>query len=112
MISEFGVTGSLEQLGEVTGTPVLNKSGTINQIRNIIGGSGVTSSISPQNGIELDHNFTANEDGVPVLTDTTSTSPIIRSLIAGTGIGIAAQDGSIQITATEITVASNVVIVN
>lgn len=112
MINEFGVTGSIEQLGEVTGVPVLNKTGTINQIRNVTGGSGVVASLSPLNGIQLDHNFTANAAGIPVLTDETEESPVIRSLIAGPGIGVASENGAIQISATDIVAASNVVIIN
>ena len=112
MIAEFGTTGTLEQLGEVTGTPVLSKSGTVNRIRNVMGGSGVVSSVSPQNGIQLDHNFTVDETGVPIMKDKAATSPTLRSLIQGSGISIASVNGGIQIAVSETPVSTKTVIIN
>lgn len=112
MIAAFGTTGTLEQLGDVTQTPVLSKSGTVNRIRNIEDGAGVKASVSPKQGIKLDHNFSTGDAGIPVLIDSAATSPVIRNLVAGLGVGIASDGDNIQISVTGLPIASNIVIVN
>jgi hypothetical protein len=107
-----GAIGTLVAKGEVTAIPILNKDGTENQIRNILGKSGIIASVSPQGGVQLDHNFTADSVGVPVLTDQAETSPVIRSILAGSGITVASSGDAIQIAASGVPVASNIVIVN
>ena len=59
LIAALGMTGSIEQVGEVTGTPVLDVSGgAAKLIRNLVKGSGIKTSVSPLNGILLEHDFT------------------------------------------------------
>lgn len=87
-ISGLGVTGSLVQEGNILGTPILDVQGAVNNIRNLENGSGVKASISPENGVTIEHNFTADQSGLPVLASETLPSPVIRSLIAGSGITI------------------------
>jgi len=87
-ISGLGVTGSLVQEGNILGTPILDVQGTVNNIRNLENGSGVKASISPENGVTIEHNFTADQSGLPVMANETLPSPVIRSLIAGSGITI------------------------
>jgi hypothetical protein len=99
-IAQLGVTGTLEQQGDVAGTPVLNTVGTVNNIRNIEDGPGVKTSVSPQGGIEIEHDFVADTTGVPVLTDVATQNPVIRSLVAGIGINVAAVDDTVQISST------------
>lgn len=111
-IALFGTTGSIEQLGEVTGTPVLNISGTINQIRNIVNGPGVSASLSPQSGVQLGHNFTVDKTGAPIMKNETALSPTLRSLVAGSGISVALQNGFIQIALSGTPVTTKTVIVN
>jgi len=98
LVTALGVTGSLSSLGEVAAIPVLNVIGSINYIRKIIGGSGVVASVSPSNGIQLDHNFSPDKTGVPVLINETSAVPVIRSLVAGTGITIGGSGNIVQIS--------------
>lgn len=112
LVKKFGVTGSLETLGEVTGIPVLVIDGTTNKIRNVVGNSGILASISPQDGLQLDHNFEADKTGLPVLADETTEKPKIRSLIQGSGISLAVVNGSIQIAASATPVTTKTVIVN
>jgi hypothetical protein len=107
----LGVLGTLAQTGDPAGTAVLDFSGTDFLIRNIEDGPGIQSSVSPQNGVTIEVDIIADNTGVPVYIDT-STDPLIRSLIAGTGINIASTGNTIQISAPGITTASNVVIVN
>ena len=98
-VANLGVTGSIVQSGAVTGAPVLNVDGSVNKIRNIENGSGILANVSAENGIVLSHNFTANADGLPILLNTTAASPTIASIVAGSGISVAAvNNGGIQIT--------------
>lgn len=87
-LAALNVTGSIIQDGAVTGTPVLDVAGTVNNIRNLENGPGFQASVSPENGITVEHNFTANEDGIAVLKDPTADSPVIRSISAGAGISV------------------------
>ena len=98
-VGGLGVTGTIVQEGAVTGTPVLDVDGTINNIRNIESGPGITAGVSAQNGVIISHNLTANTDGLPILLNTTAASPTIASIVAGSGISVAAiNNGGIQIT--------------
>jgi|TARA_R110000772_G_scaffold142729_6_gene252385 hypothetical protein len=98
-VTGLGVTGTIVQEGAVTGTAILDVDGTINQIRNLESGSGIVTSVSAENGAKISHNFTANADGLPILLNTTAASPTIASIVAGSGISVAAVNaGGIQIT--------------
>lgn len=98
-VSGLGVTGSIVQEGAVTGTPVLDTDGSVNNIRNLENGPGIVTNVSAENGITIGHNFTANTDGLPILLNINSASPTIASIVAGAGISIAAvNDAGIEIT--------------
>jgi hypothetical protein len=97
-ISGLGVTGTIVQDGAVTGTPVLDVSGTVNSIRNLENGSGITASVSAENGVTLAHNFTINSTGSPLMLNSTALSPTFVSLVAGTGITLTAANDTITIT--------------
>ena len=98
-VSNLGVTGSIVQTGSGTGTAVLNVERAVHKIRNIENGAGIVANVSPQNGVILSHNFTANADGLPILLNTTAASPTIASIVAGSGISVAAvNESGIQIT--------------
>lgn len=97
-ISGLGVTGTIVQDGAVTGTPVLDVSGTVNNIRNLENGTGIACSVSAENGITVAHNFTVNATGSPLMLNTTALSPTFVSLVAGTGITLTAASSTITIT--------------
>lgn len=98
-VTGLGVTGTIVQEGAATGTAILDVDGTINQIRNLEDGPGIVTSVSAQNGAKISHNFTANADGLPILLNTTAASPTIASIVAGSGISVAAVNtNGIQIT--------------
>lgn len=97
-ISGLGVTGTIVQDGAVTGTPVLDVSGTVNSIRNLENGTGIACSVSAENGITVAHNFTVNATGSPLMLNTTALSPTFVSLVAGTGITLTAANSTITIT--------------
>jgi hypothetical protein len=112
LIKKFGTTGSLVTKGEVTGVPVLNINGTENQIRNIVGGAGIVPSLSPEDGVLLDQGFSTGDAGSPILIKETEDSPVIRNLVPGDGIGIAASGDNLVISQSGSATPSNVVVVN
>lgn len=110
--SNLGVTGTLVQQGAVTGTPILDKAGSVNNIRNIESGSGIIATVSAENGVNIAHNFTQDTTGSPVLVNPTSSSPTIASLEAGDGISVGSDGGKITISATGATTSSKTILVN
>jgi hypothetical protein len=100
-LAAMGVTGTLEQDGSATGTPVLDLTSPPDYIiRNLEDGAGVKASLSPENGITLDHNLQSGLTGVPVLTNLTAASPLVRSIAAGDGISVAVVGDAVAVTAT------------
>jgi len=110
--SSLGVTGTITQSGSPTGTPVLNKSGSVNNIRTLEDGSGVKTSVSPENGIIIEHDFLEDTAGVTLVTDLTAKQPKFRSLVAGAGVNISASNGEIQVSLSAIPASTKTVIVN
>ena len=97
-VSGLGVTGSMAQAGPVTAAPVLNIDGTVNNIRGIEGGSGITTAISAEDGVQVSHSFSADSTGSPLLLDTAAASPVVASLVGGSGILVTATDNYVTIT--------------
>ena len=100
-VAGLGVSGSIEQDGAVTGTAVLDIDGSVNKIRNIENGPGILTAISVDNGLKISHNFTADSTGFPILKNITLASPTFVSLVAGTGIDIAAVGDTLEIASEE-----------
>jgi len=107
-VSGLGVTGSIVQDGAVTGAAILDTQGTVNNIRNIENGSGISAAISPENGVILSHNFTQNATGTPIFLNTTADSPTFVSLVAGNGIGITSTDSYVTIAQAGVAEYANV----
>ena len=101
LVSGLGVTGTIVTTGSGTATPVLEKDGTINKIRNIENGSGIAASISATDGVEIKHNFTVDATGSPLMLNTTATSPTFVSLFAGSGISLTATGNIIAISSND-----------
>jgi hypothetical protein len=95
----LGVTGSIEQDGDPTGTAVLDIDGTVNKIRNIENGAGILASVSAQNGVEIKHNFAADSTGSPLLLNVTDATPDIASLVGGNGINVTSTSNYVTIDA-------------
>jgi hypothetical protein len=87
-LSGLGVTGTIVQDGAVTGVPVLDVQGTVNNIRNLEAGAGISISVSAENGIGITHNFTVSTTGEPLMQSVLSASPTFVSLVAGVGINV------------------------
>jgi hypothetical protein len=100
-LSGLGVTGSIAQDGSVTGSPVLDIQGTVNYIRNIENGAGIVANISPDNGIEISHNFTVDSLGEPLMQNILAASPTFVSLVGVNGIEVTTVGQTIQIASTE-----------
>jgi len=96
-VAGLGVTGSIVQDGAVTGAAILDTQGTVNNIRNIENGSGISASVSPDNGVIIAHNITADANGAPLFLNTSATSPTIASLVAGNGISVTSTDAYVTI---------------
>jgi len=111
-LTSIGVTGTIVQDGAVTGTPILNTAGSVNNIRNLEPGSGIKTSVSPENGAIIEHNFSEDTAGVELITDLAADSPVFRSLVAGTGINIAGSGDEIQIALSAVPVSTKTIIVN
>lgn len=88
-VTQLGVTGTLAQDGAVTGTPVLDGSSPNYLIRNIENGPGVKASVSPKNGITIEHNLNFNQTGAALTPDATAEQVIIRSIVGRDGINVA-----------------------
>lgn len=112
LFKQFGVLGTIQQEGDPTGAPILNKSGTVNNIRNIENGSGIQASISVQGGVEISHNFDIKTAGVPIIPNGTDTSPIIRSLAAGPGINLSVVNDTITVENSSVPTSSKTVTVS
>jgi len=97
----LGVTGTIEQAGDVIGTPVLDVQGTVNYIRNLEAGAGIDLSVSVDNGITVQHNFTVDSVGEPIMQDAGDPSPVLVSIEAGDGIDVETVGTRIVISSTE-----------
>ena len=109
-LTALGVTGTLVQDGAVTGTPVLDIQGTVNNIRNVEDGPGIMSSVSPENGLTLSHNFIQDTTGAPVLLNPTSLTPTIQSITGSGGITITDNSGSIDVSGTTPSITSQIIV--
>lgn len=113
LLVELGATGTIVQKGEITGTPVLNINGTENQIRNLIAGSGIYLSLSPEDGITVAHNIVNGSGGADLIDDLTADQLVIKNIVQGDGITVSGSSTGIQISlASGPPVSTNTVIVN
>jgi len=110
--SSLGVTGTIVQDGSVTAIPILDTQGSVNNIRNIEPGSGISASISAENGVTIEHNFQAGAGGEPIFVNLSSASPQIGNIIAGANISVATVAGGVQVTASSSPIPSTAVIVS
>lgn len=97
----LAVTGSIVQEGDPSGTPMLDKQGSVNAIRNITAGFGISSTINPYNGITLSTDFTFDETGAKLVDDPSSPSPTFKSLTS--------TDSSVTLTETPSTINFSVI---
>ncbi len=97
----LGVTGSLSQVGDPLGAPILDQSSpTQNNIRNLEDGAGVAFSVSAQNGVVGRWNIAQDGAGVSLTSGLLNKQPVMASLNAGLGISIVKTDDKIILTNT------------
>lgn len=111
-LSSIGVTGTIVQDGDPLGTPILDTAGSVNNIRNLEDGSGIKTSVSPENGATIEHNFIEDTSGVELVVDLTADQPKFRSIQAGSGISVGASNGTIQIALSGLPTTTKTVVVN
>lgn len=111
-LDSVGVTGTIVQDGDPLGTPILDVDGSINNIRNLEPGSGIKTSVSPQNGATIEHGFIEDTSGVELVVDLTADEPKFRSIVGGSGINVAASNGQIQVALSGVPATTKTVIVN
>lgn len=100
-LNGLGVTGTIAQVGDVTGVPVLDISGVNNYIRNLEEGSGISLNLSAEDGIEISHNFTIDSVGEPIVQNGGAASPTFVSIEGGDGIGVTTTGTRVVISSTE-----------
>ena len=108
----LGVTGTLNQVGDPLGAPILDKtSATQNNIRSLESTKGVIASVSAQNGVALACNFKQSASGSKLITDLNSKQYEFKTLIGGESINITDTGESLRIDfATDVTSTKTVVI--
>ena len=111
-LTALGVTGTLEQQGLVTGTPLLNKVGSINNILNLEDGPGVKSAVSPNGGAQLSHNFTQDTVGSPVLINPIADSPTMASILGSSTIAVSAVGEHIVLSTTDTPLSTKTVLIS
>lgn len=117
-ISDFqtslGVTGSIEQTGDSTGLPILQTSGSVNKIRNLENGAGITTSVSPLNGAKISQNIVNGSGGVDIIESLTAAQILHRNIKAGSGINVSIDgtDDAILIAASGVAASTKTVIVS
>jgi hypothetical protein len=107
-LSGLGATGSIVAVGSPSDTPVLNKQGTVNGIRNLKKGFGIGIDITSENSLEISTSFTFDNTGEQLVDDPTASPAVFRSLVAGDGMAITAAAGTLTFAAS---VPSSVIIV-
>ena len=107
-VGGLGVTGTIVQDGAVTGTPILDTDGTINNIRNLENGSGIVTNVSAENGVTIAHNISYDTTGAPLFLNTTASSPVIASIVGGNGISVTSTDNYVTIAQEGIAEYANV----
>lgn len=95
--SSLGVTGSIEQVGDPLGAPVLYTSGDNYFIRNIESTKGVQANVSAQNGITLGLNIAQASTGIKLIDDLNAKQYQLKTIKAGADITITDEGDAIEI---------------
>ena len=109
----LAVTGSIVQEGDPSGTPILDKQGSVNAIRNITAEGGISAAINAYNGITLSSSFTFDSTGGVLVDDSTATPLNWRSMVGGNSMTVTESSGVLTFDAdTDGLKPNNRVIVN
>jgi len=111
-LTALTATGTIVQDGDPASTPVLDTQGTVNNIRNLKDGAGIKAAVNPNNGITLDHNFTIDSIGAPIMSGAADISPVLKSIVAGSGIAVSQVDDTIVIADSGVVASTKTVLIN
>lgn len=95
---DLGVTGTLAQVGNSLGVPVLNAVGSDYTIRNLESSKGILASVSAEDGITLANNFTQTGSGTKLIEDLTQDVYNLKTFVAGANIALTSNDNNITIS--------------
>lgn len=101
-LNGLGVTGTIAQVGDITGVPVLDIQGPNNFIRNLEQGSGISIGVNPSGGIGIAHNFTIDSVGEPIVQNGGADSPTFVSIEAGAGMLVETTGTRVVISSAQI----------
>lgn len=96
--SDLGVTGTLSQVGDPAGAPVLDNNGTDYFIRNLESAKGIIAELSPENGVSLSCNFSQQTTGENIIKNLSDDIYSFKSLTAGANIALSSDDENIEIS--------------
>lgn len=98
LLAALNVVGTINQVGDPEGVPILDTQGTNHLIRNldVTANSGLSIAVSDINGITMSLDAQTTGDGVDVL----NSSNKIRKIKAGTGITVTLDGDDIEISLT------------
>jgi len=112
--NDLGVTGTLNQVGDPLGVPVLDQpGGNTNNIRNIESTKGIIASVSAQDGIAIGANFAQSTGGLPIIESLNAPIYNFRTIKAEAPLQVTVEGDSIVIKETGSPLAAtNTVIVS
>jgi len=112
LIAALGATGTIVQVGDPLGTPILDVQGSVNGIRNLEAGNGIKTSVSAQNGATIESGILQDGTAFALFDNLAQESPTIASLRAGAGMSIVKTNNVIDIINTSpANINPNVVVV-
>jgi len=92
---------NLNQVGNAFGAPVLEQpQAGVNNFRNIESGSGISATISAENGISIKLNVTQDVTGTTIIDDVSANVPVFSSFVAGQGISLLKAGNAITVSNT------------
>lgn len=110
--TSLGVTGSISQVGDPLGAPVLYTSGDNYFIRNIESTKGVQANVSAQNGVALGLNIAQANTGVKLIDDLNAKQYQLKTLKEGVGVNLNDEGDTIEINFVSDAGASKTVVVS
>jgi hypothetical protein len=92
---------NLNQIGNTFGAPVLEQpQAGVNNFRNIESGSGISATISAENGISIKLNISQDSIGTAIIDDVSASVPVLSSFVAGQGISLSKSGNAITVSNT------------
>jgi hypothetical protein len=110
--TSLGVTGSISQVGDPLGAPVLYTSGDNYFIRNIESTKGVQANVSAQNGVSLGLNIAQASTGVKLIDDLNAKQYQLKTIKEGANVSLTDEGDAIEINFVTSAVTTKTVVVS